>query len=68
MYSLSEGGPLSFPQLLVSMLAMLKFVCFFGQQYKFICSHLRPLQQTVPQYVGLDVHLTCMRFRLALAH
>ena len=27
----------------------------------------RPLQQTVPQYVGLDVHLTCMRFRPARA-
>ena len=25
----------------------------------------RPLQQTVPQYVGLDVHLACMRFRPA---
>ena len=23
----------------------------------------RPLQQKVPQYIGLDVHLTCMRFR-----
>ena len=27
----------------------------------------RPLQQTVPQYVGLDVYLTCMRFRPARA-
>ena len=27
----------------------------------------RPLQQTVPQYVGLDVHLICMRFRPARA-
>ena len=25
----------------------------------------RPLQQAVPQYVGLDVHLICMRFRPA---
>ena len=27
--------------------------------------HPRPLQQTVPQYVGLDARLTCMRFRPA---
>ena len=46
---------------------MLKFVRLFGQQYTLICSHPRPLQQTVPQYVGLGVHLTCMRFRPARA-
>ena len=45
----AEGGPLNLPQLLVIMLAMLKFFILFLQQCIIICSHPRPLQHTSPQ-------------------
>ena len=53
------------PLLLLIMLAMMKFVSLFGQQYTLICSHPRPLQRIFFPYVGLDAHITCMRFRPA---
>ena len=59
-HSDAEGGPLNLPQSLVIMLAMLNFFILFVQQYTLICSHPRPLQDTLPQYVGLDVYLTNM--------
>ena len=60
-HSDAEGGPLHLPQSLVIMLAMLNFLILFVQQYiRIICSHPRPLQHTLPQYLGLDGHLTNM--------
>ena len=60
-HSDAEGGPLNLSRSLVIMLAMLNFLFFFVQQYIIdICSHSRPFQNTSPQYVGLDVHLTNM--------
>ena len=65
-HSNAEGGPLILPPLLLLiMLAMMKFVSLFGQQYTLICSHPRPLQRIFFPYVGLDAHITCMRFRPA---
>ena len=60
-HSDAEGGPLNILQLLVNMLAVLKFVRLFGRQYVLIWSHSRPHQQTVAQYVGVDMHHPCMR-------
>ena len=59
-HSDSEGGPLNLPQSLVNMLVMLNFFFLFLQQYILICAHHRPLQHTLLQYVGLDVHVTNM--------
>ena len=39
---------------------MLNFFILFVQQCALICSHPRPLQHTLPQYTGLDVHLSNM--------
>ena len=65
-HSNAEGGPLILPPLLLLiMLAMMKFVSLFGQQYTLICSHPRPLQRIFFPYVGLDAHITCMRFKPA---
>ena len=57
-HSDAEGGPLNLPQSLDIILSMMNFFILFVQQYTLICSHPRPLQHTLPQYVGLDVHLT----------
>ena len=59
-HSDAGSGHLNLHQSLVSKLVMLNLFLLFVPQYILIYSHPRPLQPTLPQYIGLDVHPTNM--------